>query len=260
MARQPTELENLPHWFTEMSLADSLRLGECLVCSNLVHSERRSIRSFLWEGMMSSDVRTQFLEGGGFCSRHFWIAKDIERECWAAGGIGIAILCENLVARAMAELSREPFSVRAEALNPFHRRKDVHLLPPGSGCIFCRDWIEREESLIATLESLKCKTTWSEKLKESPLCAHHMHVALGIWKGSEDKQELREAFEARLRDLQLDLNEYIRKHDWNQRDEPLGRERDVLERAIRVLTGLERQFPPYKTGSEEGGTNGTRKR
>jgi hypothetical protein len=36
---------------------------ECLVCSNLTHSERRAIRSFLWEGMMSSEVREQFLEG-----------------------------------------------------------------------------------------------------------------------------------------------------------------------------------------------------
>jgi hypothetical protein len=259
-ARKPTDLESLPHWFTEMSLADSLQVGECLVCSNLLHSERRAIHSFLWEGMMSPDVRGQFLEGGGFCSRHFWIAKGIEEECWRAGGIGIAILCENLVACAISDLSRETFLGRADGLNPFHRRKAVHMPLPGSGCMFCRDSIEREESLIATLEYLKYKPTWATKLEQSPLCAHHVQLALAIWKGSEDKQELRGAFETRLRELQLDLNEYIRKSDWNHRDEPLGRERDALERAIRVLTGSERQFLPYKTASGEGGSNGGRKR
>jgi hypothetical protein len=44
MASQQAEFENRSHWFTETFLADKLRLGECLACSNLVHTERRSIQ------------------------------------------------------------------------------------------------------------------------------------------------------------------------------------------------------------------------
>jgi hypothetical protein len=257
---QQAEFESRPYWFTEMSLADSIRLGECLVCSNLIHSERRNIYSFLWEGMMSAQVRRDFLQGGGFCARHFGIAKHIEDDCWPAGGIGIAILCENLVTRAIAELPPEADLIRAEPMNPFHRKRDIHVPPAGSGCMFCRDWMKREESLIDTLEYLKNKPTWSEKLERSPLCVHHALLALCIWREPEDKLQVRSAIEARLRELQGDLNEFIRKHDWHHRDEALGQEKDAVERAMQLLTGLERQFPLYRTGSEGGKNNGTRER
>lgn len=254
------EFDSRPHWFTEMSLADSLRTGECLICSNLIYAERRSIHSFLWEGMMSPHVRGKFLEGGGFCARHFWIAKRIEEECWPAGGIGVAILCENLVAKAIAETPAETDLNGSEPLGPFRRKKDVHVSAPGGGCIFCLDWIEREESLVATLEYLKNKPAWSQNLEQSPLCVHHALLALQIWGGSQDKRQILNALTMRLREVQTDLNEFIRKHDWNHRDEPLGREKDSVQRAIQMLSALERHFPLQRTGVEGGKTNGTRER
>jgi hypothetical protein len=258
IANQQAQFESHPRWFIEMSLADTLRLGECLVCSNLLYSERRAIHSFLWEGMMSSQVRGKFLKGGGFCSRHFWIAKRIEDDCWPAGGIGIAILCENLVAHAIADLPRETDLGRPEHMNPFRRKRDIQVPLHGFDCMFCRDWLEREESLIETLEYLGNNPTWSQKLEQSPLCVHHALLALRIWRDTEDKQQARSALETRLRELQADLNEFIRKHDWNHRDEPFGRERDAVERAIQVLTGLARQFPLQRIGCEGGRNNVTR--
>jgi Family of unknown function (DUF6062) len=260
MASRQAAFRNRSHWFTEMSLADSLRVGECLICSNLIYSERRAIHSFLWEGMMSSLAREEFLKGGGFCPRHFWIAKGIENEGSPASGIGVAILCENLVALAIAESPRDMTLEHREPVNPFRRKRDVDMPPPGSGCMFCRDRIEREESLIATLEDLKRRPIWSEKLEQSPLCVYHARLALAIWKDSEQKQLIRSALEARLKELQADLNEFIRKHDWNHRNEPLAREKDAVERAIQSLSGLEGQFPLTKTGSEGGRNHGSGER
>ncbi len=260
IASSQAEFESHSHWFTESSLEQSLLPGECLVCSNLIHSERHAIHSFLWEGMMSSQVRTAFLKGGGFCARHFWIAKRIEQDDWPAGGIGIAILCENLVDNAIAQLPREAEVSRREPMNPFRRKHGADVPPSGSGCIFCHDWIDREDSLIETLEYLKNKPTWAERLDRAPLCAHHALVALHIWRNPEDKLQLRAALVARLQQLQADLREFIRKHDWNHRDEPLGQEKDAVPRAIQILTGPQRQFPVPKTGAEGGRSNGTRDR
>ena len=121
------ESDSRPYWLTESSLEESLRPGECLVCSNLAHSERHSIHSFLWEGMMSSHARSAFLEGGGFCARHFWIAKRVEDECWPAGGIGLAILCENLIERAIGNLPHRGDLCRPEAKGPFQRLSLIHI-------------------------------------------------------------------------------------------------------------------------------------
>jgi hypothetical protein len=250
MDSQPALFAARPLWFTEMSLTDSFRPGECLVCSNLIDAERHAIHSFLWEGMMSSEVRGKFLQGGGFCTRHFWMAKRLEDDGWPAGGIGLAILCENLVEHVIADLPRVADLARPEPVIPFRRKKDVRFCPPGAGCMFCRDWIEREESLIAALEGLKNKLTWSEKLERSPLCVHHSLVALRVWRGLDDKQHVRKALGEKLRQLHTDLKEFIRKHDWNHRGEALGRERDSVERAIQALSGLQRQFPVPRMGSE----------
>jgi hypothetical protein len=241
--RDPSGAVSRPRWFTEMSLTDSLRFGECLVCSNLAYAERRGIYSFLWEGMMSNHARTKFLEGGGFCPRHFWMAKRIEDEGWPAGGIGVALLCENLIEAAIRDLALNPGSDSCERSRVFFWKKKTSVRPPVSACMFCADWVEREESLIEALESLKDKPQWSKALEESPLCAHHVGLARAIWKNSEDREQVAQSLELRLRELQADLKEWIGKHDWNRRGEPLGREQGVVERAIRVLAGLARQFP-----------------
>jgi len=260
IADPQAKFDSRSHWFTESSLAGSARLGECLVCSNLSEWERQAIHSFLWEGMMSPVVRREFLKGRGFCGRHFWIAKRIEDDGWRAGGIGLAILCENLVEHATAELPTEAELNRHELISPFRRKRDIHAFIAGSGCIFCRDRMEREESLVEILEYLKNKPTWSGRLEQSPLCLHHAMLALEIWREPEDKRQLRAALETQLRRLQADLNNFIRKHDWNHREEPMGREKDAVPRTIQVLTGLLRQFPFQKAGLRGRANNGNGER
>ncbi len=243
------------HWFTERSLKESFREGECLICSNLAHAGRHAIFSFLWEGMMSPMVRDQFVESGGFCAGRFW-----EEGCWPAGGIGVAILCENLISRALGALpDAKDFEGRKRG-GLFPRKTASFLAPPTLDCMFCRDLAEREESLLETLELLKRKELWKEKLDRSPLCLHHTMLAPNHWESPDCRQLLRSDAEARFRQLRADLNEFIRKHDWNHREEPLGREREAVERAIQLLTGLERQFPQPRKRPEGGNDNGNRRR
>ena len=252
------EFESRSHWFTESSLKESLLPGECLVCSNLYSSERHSIHSFLWEGMMSPQARSLFLAGRGFCARHFWIAKRTEDECWPAGGIGMAILCENLVEQSMENLPGEGDLSCPNAHGPFRRKARV--FRPGADCIFCRERSEREQSLLNALQYLKHRPAWAQNLERSPLCIDHSVLAFRIWKDATDRRQLRGALVEHLRELQKDLKEFMRKHDWNYRDEPLGREKDSVLRAIQILTGPQRQFLFQRTGAEGDGNNGTRKR
>ncbi len=254
------EFDSRSHWFTESSLAESSRIGECLVCSNLTHCERQAILSFLWEGMMSPRGRNAFLKGNGFCARHFWIAKRIEEDEWPARGLGVAILCENLVTIAIEELPSTRDLSRRSALGPFRHKPTVDVRGGGWGCVFCHDWYMREESLIDILQYLKHKPTWPEKITRSPLCVRHSRMALRVWKETVDKLQLRAELAERLRQLQTDLKEFIRKRDWNCRNEPVGREQDAVFRAIRFLIGPARQFPIQKANAEGRRNDGPRNR
>jgi len=254
------EFDSHSHWFTESSLAQSSRVGECLVCSNLTHCERQAILSFLGEGMMSPRSRSAFLKGNGFCARHFWMAKGIEENEWPARALGAAILCENLVTIAIEKLPSTKDLSRRPALGPFRHKPTVNVRRGGWGCVFCQEWDKREESLIEILQYLKHKPAWSEKIARSPLCVRHGLMALQVWKNPSDKLQLREELGEQLRQLQADLKEFIRKRDWNYRNELVGREQDAVFRAIQFLIGPARQFPVQKAGAEGRRNNGTRNR
>ncbi|MBZ5672041.1 MAG: hypothetical protein LAO04_20245 [Acidobacteriia bacterium] len=50
-------------WFARMGLKDALARGGCPLCQALGTSVRRYLFSFLYEGMMSSVAREEFLKG-----------------------------------------------------------------------------------------------------------------------------------------------------------------------------------------------------
>lgn len=232
------------HWFTESSLRQSFRVGQCLVCSNLIVAERHSIRSFLYEGMMSPDAREDFLKCGGFCLRHFWVAKRIEEQCWPAGGIGIALLCENLVRRYSVEATQYVDENQRRSFRVLRRnRKRRNFRSPGFGCMFCQDNKERERHLLQTIEELIEQTTWSMMLEDGPLCLRHGVLALSLWQQPSSQERIRECFQSHLSQLTEDIDEFIRKSDWQQRNEPKGPEQDAVFHAIEYLVGLKRQFP-----------------
>ena len=106
--KKKIEYENPPRrglWFTRSTLSKVFAPGGCALCAVVHASERKGIHSFLYESMMSASVRQKFLDGGGFCSRHFWMAKEIEEETWLRGSIAVAILCEDL--NRLLEIEKE---------------------------------------------------------------------------------------------------------------------------------------------------------
>lgn len=210
---------------------------------------------------MAASAREQFLTAGGFCARHFWIAKQIEDDCWLAGGIGIAILCENLVKNALSRLPQDIDLYPHQLLRSFRLHRESLSTPlPGEECMFCDDSAKRETAIIETLEDLKLDPKWYENLKQAPLCLRHGVMALRLWNKPLNRQELRQELETLLLELQLDLKEFVRKHDWNYRNETPGREKDAVARAIRTLTGLNRQYPEQRPKIDGENENGIRER
>jgi hypothetical protein len=228
------------NWFKQNSLGRSFRPGKCLICSNLIASERRAIHSFLHEGMMAPEPRAVFLRGGGFCLRHFWIAKRIEEECWPAGGIGVAILCENLLEGFSPPVP--PRKQRGSRLSASHQ-KNGELRSPGFACTFCRDNRERERALLEELNDLVTESEWSKTLTDAPLCLSHTWLAFRFWRGERARAWIDAYFRSRREQLVADVREFIRKRDWQYRNDQGGSEQHAVPSAIEFLVGLVDQFP-----------------
>jgi hypothetical protein len=223
-------------WFTRDTLSKAFALGGCAICNAVRGAERKGIHSFLYEGMMFPVVRQKFLDGGGFCFRHFWMAKEIEDESWATGGFGMAILCEDLLRLAdegIADVAATERNSRSALL----KRREVRPFVPGHDCMFCQDNRDKERFLAEVLEELIDEHEFANALAHHGLCIRHGQLALAIWKDQGKREKLFGQLKARTSELAADLREFIRKHDYQYRDEPAGREHDSVLRAIRSFVG-----------------------
>jgi hypothetical protein len=223
-------------WASRTGLSKAFAMGGCAICNAVHAAERKGIHSFLYEGMMFPFVRQQFLEGGGFCLRHFWMAKEIEDETWLTGGFGMAILCESLTRLADTGLS-EVAAVDPNARPTLLRRREAHVFLPGHDCIFCRDNREKERFLAEVLENLVDEEEFQKPLATHGLCIRHGELALQIWSDQEKRKELFAQLQTRVNELAADLREFIRKRDYQYRSEPPGREQDSVLRAMRFFFG-----------------------
>jgi hypothetical protein len=223
-------------WFTRSTLEKAFALGGCAICTAVHAAERKGIHSFLYEGMMFPVVRQKFLDGGGFCLRHFWMAKEIEEETWATGGFGLAILCEELARLADIGLT-DVAAVDPNSRPTLLKRREARTFLPGHDCMFCQDNRDKERFLAEVLEELIEEHEFAEPLEDHGLCIRHGQLALQLWKDQGKREKLFGQLKARTSELAADLREFIRKHDYQYRDEPAGRERDSVFRAIRSFVG-----------------------
>lgn len=164
---KPSDSKTL--WLTRDTLKKALGLGGCAICHAVHAAERKGIHSFLYEGMMFPFVRQKFLQGGGFCQRHFWMAKEIEDDTWPTGGFGLAILCESLTRFADTGLS-EVADVEPNSRLTLLRRRQANAFIPGHDCMFCQDNREKEEFLAEVLEELNSRMARKPSGRCSTFC------------------------------------------------------------------------------------------
>lgn len=190
--------------------------------------------------MMSPSVRQKFLDGGGFCERHFRMAKQMEQQTWPAGGIGLAILCEDLL-RITDIVLQDTASVAPNSKFPLRNRRRVSLFMPGHDCMFCKDKLQKERFLLEVLEELADEDEFAQPLAAHGLCVRHTQLTRELWTDEAKRAKLFGELRNRLGELSADLREFIRKHDYQFRHEPLGCEASAVERTMALLAGSQRE-------------------
>ncbi|MFB3916341.1 MAG: DUF6062 family protein [Terriglobales bacterium] len=217
------------------ALEEAFEAGGCVLCHVLHQFEKRSLFSFLYDGMMTPEARQDFVQAGGFCARHFRLAVQISRS-EHLGLLGLAMLCRQLVPQA------ESVAAEAGAQRPRRRRlgrpKDPDRIP-AHGCVFCRDLRINEEQLIRTLETLVDDEEFSARLSRNALCSEHVQLMLAHWENASKRQWIAAVLRRHASELVHDLKEFQRKHDYRFSHEPYGREINIVERCMEFLLGLE---------------------
>ncbi len=227
-------------WFTGLALEDALPRDGCVICEALNTSVRQHIFNFLYEGMMSGDVREEFLQGGGFCAEHFRQAKAIEQESWT-DGFGVAVLCENLLANVLEELEASKPTNQNGSMRRLLRGQRRRLREPlaaARDCIACAGARESEQRYLEGLEEMLSEPAFNARYQQSKgLCLVHLRLAVQAWTSLSALHVVREVAKVKTQKLVTELREFERKHDHRYRSEPRGQESSSPERAIEFLTG-----------------------
>jgi tRNA nucleotidyltransferase/poly(A) polymerase len=230
-----------PSVFAKGDFLEGLSRGECPVCYATQKAARKYIHSFLYEGMMSSIARQDFLDGGGFCHEHFWQAKAIEQECWA-DGFGVAILCENLLEASLKDLERlkQPkagLRTRLATIRRAARDREKHCAPE-AGCIACKSSRSSERHFLSALEEWLHDDEFAERFNQSSgLCLHHIRAASEQWTSGVAFEAMGHVAKKWIGQLLEELREFQRKHDYRFKNEPRGAEWTSPERSLDFLVG-----------------------
>jgi hypothetical protein len=219
-------------------LEEALSQKGCAVCRLVNQAGRSYLENLLYELVNDPDVQKEFRDSLGLCNLHAYWMLDI------GNGLGIAILYQATARELLNFLSKVPESSRPQtplAMLLGRPSKAKPAVPePGVGCMVCRIVDKAEERCLNVLLDGAENASLDGLEGPGAVCVRHLSqasVSAGGWLPPALIEVTREA----LRDLNVDLGQYVRHNDYRFRDEALGRERDAPRRAVGLIIGRRRR-------------------
>lgn len=209
----------------------------CPICVLNDRDERRYIDSTLYDQVTNVQWRGHIREARGFCAPH--TTRILEE---GRSALGVALIAEDLLKTLQEVLRTGPVSGKSawsrltgalgggSALAGKLRRKEVCPL-----CAHLR--LQTPVHLRSMLLDLAEAPGRSAYAESAGLCGPHLVGALEIGEPPAGLQVMLERQQQIWEGLVTELQEFIRKNDYQFTGEASGVERDAWRRAFRLLAG-----------------------
>ena len=233
----------------EAALKRAVMAPGCPICRVGEEAVQHYLRFVLHESV--NDLATRSLVGAawGFCRGHAWHFLRFEWETFK-DGTGTATIAEGLIETAEHLLDRYLASAGSNSRSTLKQkergeiRRLLRKLTPTGPCPACDIQKQREAYALTVLQAVLSDPEWRERFSDSDgLCLAHLRLALDQQGRAESVRWLIEDQSRRLKELKAHLGEYLRKHSYQFRHEPYGRERDAAVRATAALAGSWFELP-----------------
>jgi len=219
-----------PKPFSYYDLLEAFARPGCAICNLLLRDAERFLDSLLYEYVTDPDTNRAVRAGRGFCNAHSWQLTQ-----YRGGVLGIAILFdaaldEVITVSDQTQAARAPLSRLRSNGSPLSRA-----LEPTGPCLACEVMAKSEHDYTETLgryiddEALETAYGQSEGL-----CLPHFRQAL---RETAQQERLAAIQVGHWRRLKGELEEFIRKNDFNFADEAMGAEGDSWLRTIARMSG-----------------------
>jgi hypothetical protein len=229
-------------------LVEAMKLQGCPVCRRAWQASNETMEIFLWENVNDPRIRNDIIASYGFCNYHTRLL--VARELSNSGvALGVNIIYEQLgrvVSKELATLKpkRKLTGFFADLGKTFGNRSNQEkVLPPKDICPACKLSNQAIVNTLSTLfESLQNKVGDLTKayLASDRLCFDHLRLGLAQY-GDRDPEAAKflidDAIE-QLNRVSADMQGYIRKNNWEYRDEKMSpEENNAWQRMLVFFTG-----------------------
>jgi len=205
------------------------------------------------EGKSHDEVYARIERAWGFCERHARMIKQIgparlgdgmspARLCaWLLGELRARLFKAERPTRTSAPPSNQTFRWLRRKLSPGERA--ANQLEAKGVCPVCDDLSRYERSLLWGLQRFLSPTRGDQRIRQlfkasNALCFPHLRLALEEVEDQESAGVLLQVQEQALAQLSGNLKEYLRKHDYRYRHEPMREaETSSYLRAIAMFVG-----------------------
>ncbi|HCE44762.1 MAG TPA: hypothetical protein DET40_14570 [Lentisphaeria bacterium] len=206
------------------NLIESFNVSGCPLCSILKERLEKFLYNFLDETVTDVDSRLRIRKTFGFCSVHAWMLQKSEN-CMGQG-----IIYQDLI-----ETFHANFIFPSD---PKKTRKALDNLIAARKCLICNHVGEIEKRYLevfsGSYDNMELRAAYE---KSQGLCLNHMALAVRSWKNSRTIPAYLEAESMKLKGLDAELKEFVRKFDYRYSGEKFGGEKDSWIRAIEKISG-----------------------
>jgi hypothetical protein len=201
----------------------------CPVCRLTLDSVHHYLDSVIYEYVIEPDMHAAVRAARGFCPTHAW---HIQEEINAAA-MGIAVLYEGLVRTLLREMGE---------VDPTDGKRKIaqaaNALKPQAKCPACIHQATVEEHLLRNLLDHIHEDKFAEGFRQSAgLCLPHLRQAIERRGDTAAKARIIALQQDIWARLQHDLEEFIRKQDYQFANEDMGEEGTSPRRVIEQIAG-----------------------
>ncbi len=257
----------MPFAITTANLIETMKQPGCPACAGERRAARKAVDAFLWESMMEPASRENTMRAWGFCPAHtrLLVAADLR---YSGLPLATNILYEQLHGRSLAALRSVPRQrslagrlagwlrhiLPAEVELPSPRQR---VLPATAPCPICASVDQAtQNTLLALFEELDRGTADVVQAYENSdgLCLPHLRQ--GLERAMQDypraAERLLDIATARLEGQRAAMREFIRKKNWEYRDESLtDAESQAWRGALTFYTGIPGESFSHKEALED---------
>jgi hypothetical protein len=220
---KPFSYYDLIEWFANSG---------CAVCNLLLRDGERFLDSLLYEYVTETETNQAIRAGRGFCNAHSWQLTQ-----YRGGVLGIAILYEAALDEVITitQQASQGSSGLSRLLNKNGVSSLSRALEPTGPCLACEVLAQSERDYTQAIGRYIDEADMDKAYRQSDgLCLPHFRMALRETPHQERLIAIQMTHWGKLR---AELQEFMRKNDFNYAAEAMGVEGDSWLRAIARLSG-----------------------